>query len=102
MINNIPEPQPDVGPALASLGLAITNLPSWIPASNQNELINKFVILTKSIEKLLKSITEYDDKLQTMIYDHTSSLKYIMFDLEATRRERDILFKKLSEYTDGL
>ena len=67
-----------------------------VPKSNQSKLI-KLVRQTKQSHKDLKKSL---DSLQDSIDYLRVTIKYLLFDLEATRRENDYLKKMLDEKSE--
>jgi len=74
---------------LVTLGKEITKL----PLSAQKELEDSYGQMVKSIRRRRRILSLVQEALAQLRLD----IKYLMFDLDATRKERDQLRKQLDE-----
>ena len=75
---------------LVELGERIKNL----PASVQKELGDPYEQVVNSVKRRRRILSLVQDALSQLRLD----IKYLMFDLETTRKERDQLRKQLDEF----
>ncbi len=78
---------------LAELGQALATL----PAEHRSQIELVFGRVVESTKRRRRILTLVQDALSQLRLD----MKYLMFDLEATRRERDEFKKKLDEAEGG-
>ena len=78
---------------LAELGQALANL----PAEHRVQVEMVFGCVVESTKRRRRILTLVQDALSQLRLD----MKYLMFDLEATRRERDEYKQKLDEANGG-
>ena len=87
---SIPEPSIDDFPQeLLDLGKVIQDL----PASHKTQLMNSYTQVVDCVRRRRRILNLVQEALSQLRLD----IKYLMFDLEATRKERDQLRSQLDE-----
>lgn len=79
----------EIPPELAELGQLIVTLPN----AQKHELEVAFQRVVDSAHRRRRTLEVVQDALSQLRLD----LKYLMFDLDATRQERDLLRQKMEE-----
>ena len=79
----------DIPRELAELGQLIVTLPN----ARKNELEVAFQRVVDSVDRRRRTLEVVQEALSQLRLD----IKYLMFDLEATRQERDLLRQRMEE-----